>query len=110
MPNKLQQAAAKKQLKHAPASGAELWTSGVPNSKELADLKLYVSQLFMGMKDLKTWLHETQDFVNGGDVQSLDYMQTEIASLRGQVKDLQQKLGNALAEAEEVLPEFDDTP
>jgi predicted nucleic acid-binding Zn-ribbon protein len=101
MPNKITQAAEKRKMKHVQAPGSELWTSGVPNSKELADLKLYVSQLFMGMKDLKIWLHELQEFVNGGDVQSLDYLQSKIYGLEGDVTELRKRLDDALADLKE---------
>jgi hypothetical protein len=98
MQNKIAQAAEKRKVKHVQAPGSDLWTSGVPNSKEVADLKLYVSQLFMGMKDLKTWLHELQEFVNGGDIESMEYLQTKIYSLEGAVSELRRRLEDALAE------------
>lgn len=100
MANRLSQSAEKRKMKHVPAAGSDLWSlEGVPN-KDIEALARTVGLLYMGLKDLKMWLHELEDFVNGGDIVTENKMMDEVRELRGKVKDLDDKLTEALKEVE----------
>lgn len=100
MASKIAQAAAARKTKHVPVEASDLWTKETVPIDDVKNLTRMVGLLYMGMKDLTQWLHELENFVNGGDIQTEDTLMGEVRELRGKVKDLDAKLTAALAEVE----------